>query len=654
MNTKSHKEIKTGKLSKEVDWSLDKKLFDFGNNTWTIRNACEGVICLGATGSGKSSGPLRKMAMSFLKENFGGIVFCVKHDEKSIWQHYAEETGRRNDFMYLSEETFNFLSYERERPGEGAGEIENIVHLFMEIADVGKNKLNQTTNDEYWKDAVKQFLRNAVTLLFLAEEPLTLQNIKKVIDTAPRNNENPETEEIYCSSLIERIRCKGNKTNDDFILLSEYFNKELANLDNRTRSNIVSSFTVIVDSFLRGEMKRCFCAKKSSFKPEMVFDGKILIVDYNIKEWQKLGSYASAVIKYCFMQAVERRPVSDVDKIRPVFLFADECQNFAIPYDQLFQTTARSSKTVTVYATQNIGNLYASYGKDQVSSLLGNLGTKIFCQNGDDKTNNWASDSIGKVIVKRHSMSKGEGQSQGGSGSGHSNNESISQGWSEQKDYLVDPIVFTSLSKGSIQNKCEVEFVLWQSGRIFAHNQAYLKTSVKQECKLTCGAMLKNHCNPYFRKLVPSKILTVFGFKDILALFVFFISVLCAGYGYHMIINNEDTALIGGIIFGFTVTSAAVLLWVLVIGIFEGIEVCWALFENIINEKMNQKRKKKKEFDPELFMIYLVGTTFAIYKIYWRIVYDESFYDLILFIVLMAFVAKFLMFLGRKKGETAT
>ncbi|UKI34434.1 MAG: TraG/TraD/VirD4 family protein [Lentisphaeria bacterium] len=78
------------------------------------------------------------------------------------------------------------------------------------------------------------------------------------------------------------------------------------------------------------------------------------------------------------------------------FLWGDECQYFTLDYDQIFQTTARSSRTLTVYATQNLDNLYNGYGKEQANSLLGNLGTKIFCQNGDYNTNKWAADSIGR------------------------------------------------------------------------------------------------------------------------------------------------------------------------------------------------------------------------------------------------------------------
>lgn len=634
---------------RNADWSWEKELLSFEGNPWCIRNACEGVMCFGATGSGKSSGPLRKLALTMLENQFGGIVFCVKPDEKAIWQQYADETGRRGDLLYLSKEYFNFLDYEHSRPGEGAGEVENIVHLFMEIAEVGKDKKSKGTNEDYWQDAVKQFLRNAITLLMLADEPLTLQNIKQIIDTVPRSSEEMGTEGDYCCALIELIKQNGDSHKPEFILLSEYFKGEFARLDNRTRSNIISSFTVIVDSFLRGEMNRCFCSDKTTFTPEMTLDGKILIIDYNIKEWQKLGSYASAVIKYCFMKAIERRPDGGKDEKRPVFIFADECQNFAIPYDQLFQSTARSSRVVTVYGTQNIGNLQTVYGRDEVSSLLGNLSTKIFCQNGDDKTNQWASESIGKVIVKRHTMSKGEGHNLSGTASKNSNSESINESWSEQKDFLVEPMIFTSLAKGSQQNKCDVEFVLWQSGREFVNGKPFLKTSVKQNCRLTCEAKKRYKCNSGKWGAFPANIIGFLNAGEIFQLILLIIATIFFFIGYHRIINEDDTLLCLIPFRDSYLTWGGVFLLGLPLGLYLLVNLSVDILANCASKGEETKKKKNlsnsKTVELEFNMIafYLIGSSVATYHIYNRIIDSESFSKPIFLLLIAAIFVKLMI-----------
>lgn len=627
---------------------MDNKIINFKRNPWTIRDACEGAICFGATGSGKSSGILSELSLAMLKNEFGGIVFCVKLDEKDIWQHYAAKTGRTNDLLFLSEESFNFLEYEFSRPGRGAGQIENAVATFIQVTEVANNKKNTGgTNDKYWQDALKQLLRNTITLLVMAEEQITLHNIKKVIDTAPRTIEDLEGNANYCCALITRIKQQEKELDPEFVLLWDYFLVEIPNLDCRTTSNIMSTFSVMADAMLRGEMNRCFCADHSTFTPEIIFKGKILIVDYSIKEWNESGSYASAIIKYCFMQAVERRErMTNENEMRPVFLFADEAQYFSIQYDQIFQTTARSSKVATVYATQNIGNLQAVYGEEETNSLLGNLGTKIFCQNGDKKTNMWASESIGKSLTMRKNITKGEGHNTA-RGPGSSNNESYSEGWNEQKDFLVDPMKFTGLSKGGPGNQCNVEFYVWQSGRLFESGKPFLKTSSKQECQLICRAKKEYACNSKMIYFNYAGIRRHFGFLGIMLLFLAIISFGCFAWAYKLIIDGDQ--LLNQIMFfskEINITLGGSLIIGLPLGIISSIFFGVKIFSarnlekkgNFGKRGIPQPKKNESNFFCLPFFLIVIGVNTRM--IYERIECGKDFLFLFLSLILFSFIIK--------------
>ena len=301
---------------------LDQEIMNFGGNSWTARDAATGLICFGMTGSGKSSGPLRSIALKFLQYGYGGIVLCAKPDECGTWLDYAGETGRNKDIVLLSRETFCFLDYEFSRPAEsGGGQVENVVNIFLEVVKITKDKKSGGTSDEYWQNAIKQFLRNTISLLVMAHEAVTLPNIKKVIDSSPRDNSIAEKLKIFlldfhdfCYASWERVEARKNGSPEDFkVLLAEYetelkknsarsgegsrsvisaaheycimlllravyfgnddspdynlaynyFLVEFPQLDDRTRSNTISSFTVLADSMLRGEFLRCFGADKS-------------------------------------------------------------------------------------------------------------------------------------------------------------------------------------------------------------------------------------------------------------------------------------------------------------------------------------------------------------------------------------------------------
>ena len=576
---------------------LDTEIMNFEGNSWMTRDAATGLICFGMTGSGKSSGPLRSIAMRFLELGYGGIVFCAKPDECDTWIGYAKEQGRDKDIILLSRETFCFLDYEFSRPSEsGGGQVENVVNIFLFFLKITKDKKQGGTSDEYWQNAIKQVLRNTITILVMAGEAVTLPNIKSVIDTVPRNKDMAESQKNYlamlqsfctyesnkillkegpkvfddvisefevqyfkgtdnrkesaamkeyCSQLFVKAILNGHGDNSDFELGLNFFFVEFPNLDDRTRSNTISSFTVLADAMLRGEFRRCFGAKESSLVIEDLYrKGKILIVDQDVKRHGLVGQMTAAIVKLCFEKMIERREdISDPDAL-PVFLWGDECQYFTLDYDQIFQTTARSSRTLTVYATQNLDNLYNGYGKEQANSLLGNLGTKIFCQNGDYNTNKWAADSIGQEVLRRRSQNFGDSKS-GGMKGDYNKSDNFSEGWSEQKDYKVDIVQFTTLQTGGPRGQCQVGYIFWQSGRVLKNGDVYVRGTIKQKCRRVCGAKFERHCPPVPKvgRKESSGSIRLYWYDYL----TFSVSVLCflmSAVGIYLIYSERDILLL--------------------------------------------------------------------------------------------------------------
>ena len=625
---------------------LDTEIMNFEGNSWTTRDASTGLICFGMTGSGKSSGPLRSIAIRFLELGYGGIVFCAKPDECETWKAYARETGREKDIIKLSNETFSFLDYEFSRPAEeGGGQVENVVAIFWEVVKITKDKKSGGTNDEYWQNAIKQFLRNTISLLVLAKEPVTLPNIKATIDTALRSNDMAEnlkkyydkfkdfcekflthserqeagedefesalmgfensyrtdkgdaqnkqiiaTGRQFCNRLMLKSIFFENIHSPDFELAQNYFMIEFPQLDERTRSNTISSFTVLADSMLRGEFLRCFGSDTSSLVMEDMYrQGKILIVDQDVKRHGMVGQMTAAIIKLCFEKMIERREDITNPDARPVFLWGDECQFFALDYDQKFQTTARSSRTLTVYATQNLDNLRDGYGKEKANSLLGNLGTKVFCQNGDHTTNKWAADSIGQEVLRRHNQSITDAKS-GAMNGDYNKSDNFSEGWSEQKDYKVDIVNFTTLQTGGPRGQCKVGYIFWQSGRILKNGDVYVRGAINQKCRKMCGARLERHCPP-----VPktnsneiSRSLGIYWYDYAnLAFFVF--STLVTICGIYLIFAEKDHLLLEIPEVGI-ITVATILLWFSAFAM----DAAWGVFKTVAELLWFRIRKKHR------------------------------------------------------------
>jgi len=253
-----------------------------------------------------------------------------------------------------------------------------------------------------------------------------------------------------------------------FEVISTYFLSELTTLAEKTKSSILEHTFAFADPFRSGLLADYFSTTTSDeIMPERTFEGKIIILNFPVKQYLQLGIYAQSIYKKIWQQAVERREVNETT--RPVFMWVDESQCFVNNDDMLFQTTARSSKACTVLLTQNISNYYAVMGgansKAFVDSLLGNLGTKIFHNNNDPVMNDWASEVISKDY--RGNLTSGD--------------SGISV--SDEYQYQFLPMHFTLLKTGGKTNDGIVEAVVTVAGKKWSNDKNFLKVIFKQNLK---------------------------------------------------------------------------------------------------------------------------------------------------------------------------
>ena len=371
----------------------------------------------------------------------------------------------RNDFR------FNFLQYELERKGEGAGQTENLVNLFCSVLEVAERRKGGSVGggDSYWHYALKQLLRNTIDLALLAGAEVTLPNLYRIIASAPRSlaelREAAWQDRSLCFEYLTKAGARS-KDGDDFAIVDGYWTHEFPGLAEETRSVIVSTFTSMADCFLRGTLREPFCTGLN-ITPEKTFEGKIIVLNLPVKEWNELGQFAQVLFKFLWQRAVERRVPPELSRadagrtIRPVFLWADESQFFVNSYDAQFQSTARSSRSCTVYLTQNLPSYIAAFdganGRSEAECFLGNMQLKVWHANGDPVTNSWAADTIGRA---RQIQLYG-GLSHGATPQGMSQNA----GGSMTYEFLVQPQEFTILRSGGPDYQMIVDGIAFQAGR---------------------------------------------------------------------------------------------------------------------------------------------------------------------------------------------
>lgn len=456
----------------------------FGNHIYSRESTYSGTFIAGNSGSGKSSGPGATIAKQFLRNGFGGLVQCVKADERKLFTSYCQDTGRLDDLIIMEPggpNRFNFMDYEgRLQQGRGSGLATNIADIILTLSDMSGNTGKQ--NEAFWDGERGKLMLAAVETTLMADHPLSLQAIYDIVLSAPKSLEDLESlkwrQRSSCYQSLKKIheRIKRGELTEgqiaDYRSLETYWLVEFLELSDKTRSIVNSYFTSFFMEFLREPNRSLFCTD-TTISPELCLQGKILLVDLPIKEYNKVGVVAQKLMKFMFQRTAER-PAHHIKNRQPAFLWVDEFAHLLhTPQDIDFQTTARSSRIATVYLTQNLPHAYMAAGGDSVAenkikALIGNLGTKFFLANDDPVTNRYAADLVGNNQQWRKNRNLAGG--------------GFSMGEQESFDLALRPEAFHHLKTGGPLNNYLVEAYMIQTGVLFQETQApYLKVIFNQK-----------------------------------------------------------------------------------------------------------------------------------------------------------------------------
>lgn len=493
-------------------------------DSFTLRDACQGVNILGSIGSGKTSGSGHALAGAYLRAGMGGLVLCAKPEEADLWRHYVRAHGRQQSLIEFSDRQhgFNFLCYELAR--QGAQGLNSVVECLMRVLEAARNATPAAGKggEAFWEDTTRQMLRHTLPVLYAATGTIRIPDIIRFVRSAPGKPEEMQSVTWQESSFMFTCfaRARGHLDDATGGQMFFYWRDEIAALDAKTRSNITISLTTALDRFNHGWLQHAFCGE-TSLVPELSFHGAIILLDMPALTLNEDGIIGQQVFKYLWQRAVlARNGLAPEQRERPVFLWADEAQYFVNSYDAEFQSTCRGSRACTVYLSQSLPTYYARMGgenaRDKVHHLLGNFATKIFHSNACPETNEWAAKTIGRALHRRGSYSENEGANfnggmnrgnstngggntgyssssgpngqsssgtSGGSSWGHGQNWGESRGrgtsygethgYSEQMDYLIEPGQFGRMLKtGGPANRNRVSAVWYQSGRQFAASES--------------------------------------------------------------------------------------------------------------------------------------------------------------------------------------
>jgi len=491
------------------------------HDVFTLRDAAQGVLILGGTGSGKTSAS-KALKAAYLASGMGGLVLCAKAEEAALWRQQCAANGRSGSLLVWSGRNFryNFLAYEL--VSKGATGINAVVECLMRVLEIARIAAPNPgrSGDAFWEDTTRQILRNTIPVLYAATGTVRIPDVLAFVRGAPVAQEQMTDPAWQSSSRFYAIFRQAIGRLDDASgeRALSYWRHDFATLDAKTRGNIVISLTTALDRFNHGWLHDTFCTD-TTIVPEICFQGAIVVMAMRALTLNEDGIIAQQLFKYLWQRAVlARNGMGPVQSARPVFLWADEAQYFVNSQDAEYLSTCRGSRACTVFLSQSLPTFYAKLGgenaHDRVHHLLGNFGTRIWHNNACAETNEWASKTIGRALQQRASYNESEGSSsnlgmnmgegtnwgtnessshgfsasgKGSSSSGSSSqgrseggndsygrnrgsgtNRGSSWGYSEQMDHLLEPGQFSRILKtGGPANGNRVSAIWYQAGRVF-------------------------------------------------------------------------------------------------------------------------------------------------------------------------------------------
>jgi hypothetical protein len=468
-------------------WPLSRRLMSWNaQDHFTLADAVCGIQAFGATGSAKSTGSMAAILDAYMSNGMGMLLLCVKPDDPESYLRRARENGREADVVMIGPNhptTYNFIEDEVSGPSGGAGMVSNLTSLISIVSSMALGSSGQSGGREdgsFWQKMDNRLISSCAELLVHAVEPVTTMNLERLVLGIPNSRDEIDDprwqSRSYVYHCLRQAEAKGvdsatAEDRADLARLADYFLLDLARLSEKTRSTVQSSVGSTLDLFNRQIVRRLLSSANPNFRMSMLQEGKILVVDMSVMMYRDVARLTQMTLKYCFQLAQNRRDVTA--NPRPVALVCDESQLLIdLEHDAAFQTTARATRTCTVYCTQSISNYLSEHSGSSVESrvhaLLSNLQTQLFHQTTDTKTVEYAQALFGKRIrLLMQSNTQRQNDDWASHAMGIGGSSGVSAGYSEHLDHLVQAGDFHALLRGGPPHWTS-EALLYSSGRTFA------------------------------------------------------------------------------------------------------------------------------------------------------------------------------------------
>lgn len=370
----------------------------------------QNILITGTIGTGKTSSamyPFTKQLISYGSDDYfskvGMLILDVKGNYYKKVKEFVDFENRGSDLIVL--ELNGFYKYNPlHKPNLKANVLANRLKTILLL-------FSPNNAESFWIDKCEQVLTECIKLCRLYNNNyVTFEEIHKLVTI-----DNYYLEKIkYLRKLF--ILNKFNKE-DIYNLLSSlnFFEKEYNNLDFRTKSILKSEITRITNIFVSDyKVHSTFCPNENELNffgfEEVINNGKIVVLNMNISEYQDLSKIIATYLKLDFQtDALIRLSKCNMEKERPIAFISDEYHEYCTTSDANFFAQSRESKCINIVATQSYSSLLNTINNEAaVKVIIQNLVNKLWFRTDDIFTIESAQKQIGKEDKEKISKSISE------------------------------------------------------------------------------------------------------------------------------------------------------------------------------------------------------------------------------------------------------
>ena len=458
--------------------ALDRELLRVGGGSFRRRDLHTGVLMLGTTGSGKTSGPLDYLTDAAFAAG-GALVINNKPQDMARVLAAARRTGRLDDVIVIDDS-----------PGSHRLNVLDVMLSGLSGADDSTKAAvasaaqsnfaqvlsrQQSTGDgenAFWRAAAERMTVRVFELCLMAGEALSVPLLLACVQSIPATPDDLNSEAWKAKALNQTLRrAYQNRSGREreYSELSAYFLGELAALSSRTKSVIQATVAGTADAVGRGLAGRLLTGESTFDLAAAIRHGAIIVVDVG-PEYQEVQRLVGVGYKLMYQSEILRRRVGPDSP--SATLLIDEFQLFVTRQDFQFVSRCRSYYGAMVVATQGVESLRGELGgdsaKNEVEALCNNLNTKIVA------LPTWTSATYICEQLGKHLTELGGGSASAPAASGpfdlmfpQQQGGQATGSFSEQYAEVLRPDELSGMRTGGPANNFVVDTLVVQPGRRF-------------------------------------------------------------------------------------------------------------------------------------------------------------------------------------------